>query len=67
MNINANIIIINIIAIPIQIGDKTHHHDQLMYLVNFRTMKTKVNNPGNPIPELELFDFVLIFILFNIF
>jgi hypothetical protein len=38
----------------IQIGDNTHSHDQLMTCVSLRTMKTIVNRPPKPIPELEL-------------
>lgn len=37
----------------IQIGDKTHHHDQSITWVNLRTMKAIVNNPANPIPPLD--------------
>lgn len=35
----------------IQIGDNTHHHDQVITLVNFNTIKAIVNAPVNPIPE----------------
>lgn len=46
------------IAIPKRTGDKTHHQDQSIYLVNFNVIKTIVNRPTKPIPELllELFD-----------
>jgi hypothetical protein len=38
---------------PIQIGDNTHHQDQLIYPMSLRTMKTIVRSPVNPIPLLE--------------
>lgn len=40
---------------PIQSGDKTHTHGgQSMLCVSFRTMKTIVSSPINPIPpELD--------------
>ena len=47
----------------IHIGDKIHHHDQLMTSVSFRTINTIVNRPIKPIPEFEFdeFDMILIF------
>jgi hypothetical protein len=47
----------------IHIGDKIHHHDQLMTWVSFRTINTIVNSPTNPTPEFEFdeFDIILIF------
>lgn len=38
------------INIVIQIGDNTPHQDQLITLVNFKTINTIVNKPVNPIP-----------------
>jgi hypothetical protein len=39
----------------IQIGERTHHHDQVIYPVNFKVMKTIVNRPIKlmPPPEVE--------------
>ena len=40
----------NTVAVaPIQRGLKTHHHDQAITSVSFKTIKTIVNNPINPI------------------
>lgn len=51
----------------IQIGDNTHHHDQAMYLVSFKTIKTMVRRPTNPMPdELELLDFDILIALVKI-
>lgn len=44
--------IININAIPIQKGLKTHHHDQSITLHSFRMIKVKPNKAGKPIPVL---------------
>lgn len=51
--LNIAIIISNTIAKDnrIQIGDNTHHHDQVITLVNFNTIKAIVNAPVNPNPE----------------
>lgn len=49
------------IATLIQIGDSTHHHDQLITPVNFRTTNTTVNTSEIPI-DTE-FSVLLIFIL----
>lgn len=48
----------NTIAIVIHIGDKIHHQDQEIILVNFNTINATVNKPLNPIPldELELLE-----------
>lgn len=35
---------------PIQSGDKTHHHYQVMTCVSLRTMNTIVRRPVNPMP-----------------
>ncbi len=35
-----------------QSGDRTHHHDQVMIPVSFRTIKAMVNSPVKPIPPL---------------
>lgn len=43
----------------IQIGDKTHHQDQSITLVNFKTINTIVNNVA---PLLELVSFVAILV-----
>jgi len=48
-------------TIPIQIGESTHSQLHAMTLVNFNTMKTMVNKPANPIPELLLDEFDIIF------
>jgi hypothetical protein len=52
--------------VEIQIGDSTHHQDQSITSTNFRTMKTMVSNPTNPIPppeEEELVCLVIIYLL----
>ena len=41
--------------IEIHIGLNIHHHDHVILPNNFKTMKTKVNSPVNPIPLVELF------------
>ncbi len=51
MNIKINIPIRN----EIHIGAKTQIQDQSIYPVNFRTIKTIVNNPKKPIPLLDVF------------
>ncbi len=47
----------------IQRGDNTHHQDQLMYPVNFKTIKTIVSKPEKPMPLLELLDDDLLLII----
>ncbi len=43
-----------VIAAPIHIGERTHHHDHPMKPVSFKVMKTMVSRPTNPMPpELE--------------
>ena len=37
----------------IHIGERTHHHDQLMYPSIFKVIKTMVSNPVKPIPPDE--------------
>ncbi len=37
----------------IHMGERTHHHDQLMTLHNFRTIKATASKPVNPIPLLD--------------
>lgn len=37
----------------IQIGERTHHHDQVMWPVSFRPIKRMVRRPVNPIPPEE--------------
>lgn len=54
--------------IEINIGDNTHHHDQSILPVNFKTTKIKVNIVPNPIPfevvfVLLIIPFVLIIIV----
>jgi hypothetical protein len=46
----------------IHMGDNTHHHDQLIVPTNFKTIKTIVNRPVNPIPP-EAVELSLIIIL----
>ena len=49
--INTNTNKINIARTkPPQNGRVTNHHDQSMWLVSFRVIKTIVNRPKNPIP-----------------
>jgi hypothetical protein len=58
--------IINAKINGIQIGERTHHHDQVIVPMSFNTMNTIPSNPRNPIPdELLLEDFpVLISVVF---
>jgi len=37
----------------IQIGESTHHHDQVIYPTNLSVMKRMVRSPTNPTPLLE--------------
>ena len=48
-------------TIPIQIGESTHSQLHVITLVNFNTMNATVNKPANPIPELLLDEFDIIF------
>jgi hypothetical protein len=48
--------IVRTTKIEIQIGDRTHHHDQSICPVNFRQINKMVSKPPNPMP-LEAFDF----------
>ena len=50
-------------AIEIQIGESTHHQDQVIVPINFKTINTMVNSPANPIP----FEFVVVFFVFIFF
>lgn len=50
---------------PIQSGDNTHHHDQSILCVSFRTINTIVRSLVNTIPELDEFEFLLI-LLFSL-
>lgn len=43
----------------IQSGESTHHQDQSITLVNFRTIKTIVSRPAKPIPPPD--DSILVF------
>lgn len=52
-----------IIGIKIHIGAVTHHQDQSITLVNFRTKKTIKINPGSPMPDVE-FELLILLILF---
>lgn len=50
----------------IHIGERTHHHDQLITLHNFNTIKATAGKLVNPIPLLdELEDEFDIFIVFK--
>ena len=44
----------------IHIGERTHHHDQVIKLVSFKVINTMPSNPVNPIPPLLLFDSLII-------
>lgn len=35
----------------IQIGESTHHHDQLIVPISLSVMNTMVNRPVKPIPD----------------
>lgn len=48
--ITAAIIITLAMAIGISVGLKTHHHDHAICPRSFRTIKTMVNAPKNPMP-----------------
>ena len=37
-------------------GEITHHQDQSILSISFRTIKTMVNRPANPIPTELLLD-----------
>ncbi len=54
--------ITTIIAIPIQRGEVTHHHDQSITPTNFNIKNTMKTVPDNPDPCDVLFD---IFCCFN--
>lgn len=41
------------IETAMRIGDQTHHHDQSIYPVSFKTIKAIVRRPVNPMPPLE--------------
>ena len=43
----------------IQIGEVTHHQDQLIFPVSFRTKNTTNKTPGSPIP-FDVFFFILL-------
>lgn len=43
----------------IHIGEVTHHQDQLIFPVSFRTKNITNNTPGNPIP-FDVFFFILL-------
>lgn len=47
----------------IQSGDVTHHHDQSMFPVNFKTKNTIKRIPAKPIPDEDEFfaDIILIY------
>jgi len=45
----------------IQIGEVTHHQDQSIFPVSFKTKNTKNKTPGSPIPFDVLF-FILCFL-----
>lgn len=48
-------------------GDKTHHHDQSMYLVNLRVIRTIVSNPQKPIPDDDVFDSFPMLVIFLLY
>ena len=41
------------IEMLIQIGERTHSHDQVMTPQSFKTMKATARRPTNPIPDDE--------------
>lgn len=49
----------------IQVGAKTHHQDQAITLVNFRTINTIVKRGKEPMPVMWLLLFLL-FILYKL-
>lgn len=57
-------VMITISKKAIQIGEKTHHHDHDILPINFRTINTMVNNPVNPIPELDELELLINFYFF---
>ena len=54
------------IASGIQIGARTHSHDQLITLQSFSTMKATVRRPRRLMPPVEVFEFSIVLVAFVI-
>lgn len=44
----------------IHIGLSTHHQDQVIYPISFKTIKAMVKSPAKPIPEEEELETILV-------